>query len=129
LARSNNARFKGEAEKILGQGFGGADWATRVANYVSVGLTSTPMAETQRNLAALAKAAAETASADLADIYRRGYQRAVADGLPNPAGVIGTPRVLGNYVITPTGERREFKTRAAANKAALAWIEENAKRE
>lgn len=128
LSRTGSARFKGEADKLLGTGYGGGSLDERMANFLSTVATGTPTKETQERLARLARAAGVAAANDLADIYRRAATRAQADG-NDPVAVIGPPRVLGNAVITPLGEVKFFKDRATARKNAADWLAEYGSKE
>lgn len=125
MSRTGNRVFKGEAEKILGGGYGGGTLADRLGNFFSTQFASgTPTNETLAKLDRLASALNAGAVTNLAEETKRIADKAKARGV-NPVAVTGGPQVYGNAVILPDGSHKFFANPQKAKQAADAWIEEH----
>jgi hypothetical protein len=125
MSRTGNRVFKGEAEKILGGGYGGGTVFERLSNFLSTEFASgTPTNETLGKLDKLAAALNSAAVLSLAEETKRIADKAKARGV-NPVAVTGGPQVYGNAVILPDGSHKFFANPQKAKQAADAWIEEH----
>lgn len=121
--RSGNARFKAEADKVLGGGYRGGSIDERLINFASQLATGTPTQKTMNDLDKLMDAVEGSAMQQIANQARFfGSQLRSNQSLINS---LGKPFVQGTHVITPKGDYRRFPTPEAAAAAAEKWLEEN----
>ncbi len=119
-ARGGSARFKGEADKILGSGYGSGSIAERFENFLAQEFKGTPSANTLKKLDELV-GATELSNLEAIAMQTKKYAgQGKARGLASKM-VIGMPLVQGNYVIFPEGDLVRFKTREEAESKAQAW--------
>ena len=119
-AMTGNQRFKGEAEKLLGGGYGGGSLPERMANFLSTEATGTPTAKTIAKLDALMDASETSAVENMADRTR--YYAGMARGKKLPLQeAIGVPFVVRNRVVFPDGTHATFPDKAAAMNASKLW--------
>lgn len=123
-ARGGNTRFKGEADRILGSGYGSGSLADRFENFLSQEFKGAPSAATLKKLDDLVGA---TELANLEGIAARVKQYAgqgKGRGIPAKE-IIGMPLVRGAYVIFPEGELVKFKSAAEAEAKSQEWQRAN----
>ena len=120
--RSGNARFKAEADKMLGGGYRGGSLPERMGNFVSQLTSGSPTTGTMQTLDKLMDAVEGSAMQQIANQARFfGGQLKDRQSIIN---ALGKPFVQGQWVVTPTGDARKFATPEAAMEAANKWIEE-----
>lgn len=129
-ARSGNARFKGEAEKMLGNGYGSGNLADRLSNFVSKELSGPPTKETMAKLDKLM----DTIETSQFENIARNYSFYASQAKGNKIDLrkaIGDPFVQGRNAVMPDGThiRSNAKDPGAANaeilEAVRKWNEAN----
>ena len=121
--RSGNARFKAEADRILGGGYRGGSIDERVANFVSQLATGSPTQKVMGDLDKLMDSVEGSAMQQIANQAR--FFSGQLQGNQAIVNSLGRPFVQGTHVVTPKGEYRRFPTPEAAQAAAEKWLSEN----
>lgn len=119
-ARGGSTRFKGEADRILGSGYGSGSIAERMENFLSQEFKGAPSANTMDKLDKLVGATELANLEAIAQKVKRFGGQGKARGIPEK-DVIGMPLVQGSYVIFPEGDLVKFKSRAEADAKAQEW--------
>lgn len=123
-ARTNNQRFKGEADRLLGSGAFGGSLTERIRNFTSQLATGTPTNETIKKLDRLVEAAEDASLEGMSNAFRLYAGRAKANNV-SIQKTIGRPYIQGTKVVFPDGTFAKFKDDIGANAAAEKWIEAN----
>lgn len=119
---TGNQRFKGEAEKLLGGGYGGGSLTERLANFLSTEATGTPTAKTMAKLNKLMAASEASAIENMGMRFSSYAAQARGKKLPLAEAVSG-PVVHGKRVVFPDGTIGEYVDNAAATKYSKLWKE------
>ena len=122
--RGGSQRFKGEADKILGTGYGGGSVPERIANFLSTEMVGTPTANTIAKLDALIAASKESAIENFAERTKFYASQAKGSGWSLRKS-LGDPNIFGNTVVFPDGTRAKYPNAEAAQKDAMRWVQEN----
>lgn len=126
-ARGGTARFKGEAGKLLGSGYGSGNIVDRVENYISKNFTPGG-SPTKSTLAELDKLIEATENAGFENLARASkFFAAQVKGQPGMklTNAIGAPFVSGVNVVFPDGTFAKYSNPNAADSAAQKWMESN----
>lgn len=117
-----SARFRGDAEKLLGQGYGSGSIIERLGNFLNTEAVGMPSPKTMEKLDNLVKAARVAAMDNLSMRTQFHANRASGLGL-SLKETLGEPFVSGTYVVFPNGTLANFPSAKAANEAKAKWRE------
>ena len=123
-SKAGNVRFKNEADKLLGSGYGAGSISDRMANFLSQEFKGRPSKATLKNLDKLMGALHGATLDNLAEQTKKYAGQAKGKGL-DLKRAIGLPRIIGKTMITPDGTRYDYPTEEKAIAEAEQWEKEN----
>lgn len=123
-SRIGSQRFKGEAEKLLGGGYGGGSLAERMSNFLATEFKGTPSQNTLKRLDGLIGAAEDSMLEQVANQAK--FYAAQAKGSKLPLRMVtGAPLVYGSKVVLPDGRFVKMPNEDKAHELANQWLTEN----
>lgn len=123
-SKAGNVRFKGEADKLLGGGYGSGSLADRMENFLAQQFKGRPSKENLERIDKLMGALQNATLDNLSEQTKKYAGQARGKGL-DLKRTIGMPRVVGKTMITPDGTRYDYPTEDQAIAEAEQWEREN----
>jgi hypothetical protein len=123
-SKAGNVRFKGEADKLLGGGYGSGSLADRMENFLAQQFKGRPSKENLQKIDKLMGALQSATLDNLSEQTKKYAGQARGKGL-DLKRTIGMPRPIGKTLIMPDGTRYDYPTEEHAMDAAEQWEKEN----